>query len=141
MIAGLFLYSKNSQEEYLFKEYPVRSIILPGNYKLNAYRATTAEERELGLSGTRYLSPRDGMIFEFPYENQWYFWMKDMSIPIDIVWISKEMEIVHIERNLTPDSYPKSFGPKNYALYVLEVAAGVSEKTNLKIGDKIIFED
>lgn len=138
---GFFLYSKNSHTSYLFKEYPTRTVILPSDYKITAYRATTNEEREQGLSGTAYLSPRDGMLFEFPYENQWYFWMKDMSIPIDIIWISKDMTVVHIEENLSPDTYPESFGPPSNALYVLETASGVVKKTNLKIGDKIIFED
>lgn len=138
---GMFLYSKKNREPYLFSDYETRTIVLSENYKINAYRATTKEQRELGLSGTTFLASHDGMLFEFPYENQWYFWMKDMVIPIDIIWVNKDMSVVYIEKNLSPDTYPQSFGPKENALYVLEVASGVSEKVNLTIGDKIIFED
>lgn len=135
---GVRMYVK-SRIDYSFESFPTRTVVLPGEYTINAYRALTAEARERGLSGTKYLSKNDGMLFEFPYENQWYFWMKDMSIPIDIIWIDANNNVVHVEKNLSPDTYPESFGPKSNALYVLEVASGVSEKVNLKIGDKIIF--
>ncbi len=125
---------------YPFGGYLTKTLVLPGDYEVNAYRATTADAREQGLSRTSYLAPHDGMLFEFPYENQWYFWMKDMVIPIDIIWIDKRMTVIYIEKNLNPDTYPQSFGPASNALYVLEVASGVSEKTNLKVGDKIIFK-
>ena len=108
---------------------------------ITAYKAISPEEQAQGLSGTTYLNSHDGMLFEFPYENLWNFWMKDMLIPIDIVWISKEMTIVHIEHSLTPETYPNSFGPSTNALYVLEVASGIAQKAKLKVGDKIIFND
>lgn len=135
-----YLYFTEKKTEYSFGQYPAVELVLPGDYEIVAYRASTQETREKGLSGTTYLDPHDGMLFEFPYENLWFFWMKDMSIPIDIIWINKDMQVIHIEKDVQPDTYPQSFGPKENALYVLEVASGVSEKTSLKIGDKIILQ-
>lgn len=137
----LFFYFTKNRAEYSFEQYSTIDVVLPNDYTIVAYRATTQETREKGLSGTTYLASHDGMIFEFPYENLWYFWMKDMLIPIDIVWISKDMTVVHIEQKVHPNTYPHSFGPPSNALYVLELASGISEKTNLKVGDKIYFSD
>lgn len=138
-----FLFSRitTNPVDYIFSSYPTRTVVFPDGTEITAYRATTQSEREQGLSGTTSLSQKDGMLFEFPYENLWYFWMKDMTIPIDIIWISKDMSVVHIEHTLDSSTFPNSFGPKQSALYVLEVASGVSKKVNLKVGDKIIFRD
>lgn len=135
-----YFFQQRVHLEYPFATYSTKTLILPGEFEINAYRATTPEDREQGLSRTAYLAQHDGMLFEFPYENQWNFWMKDMIIPIDIIWIDKNMRVIYIEKNLSPNTFPQSFGPTTNSLYVLEVASGVSEKTNLKVGDKIIFQ-
>ncbi len=142
-IVGVFTWNsyQNRSGGYLFQNYPTVAIEFPNGQTITAYKAISPEEQAQGLSGTTYLNPHDGMLFEFPYENLWNFWMKDMLIPIDIVWISKEMTIVHIEHSLTPETYPNSFGPSANSLYVLEVASGVAQKAKLKVGDKIIFND
>lgn len=97
--------------------------------------ADTDEERALGLSGTKNISNREGLLFVFPTDDVYGFWMKDMNFPIDIVWIDKNMKIVHIEKNLSPESYPKVFTPDAESRYVLEISAGQAEQLKLKIGD------
>jgi uncharacterized membrane protein (UPF0127 family) len=37
--------------------------------------------------------------------------MKDMRVPLDIIWLSDTGDIVHIERSVSPDSYPRVFYP------------------------------
>src|SRR3989344_2846222 len=62
-------------------------------------------ERERGLSGTPALAPTEGMLFEFPTNALHSIWMKDMLIPIDIVWLSDEFLVVDIRENVSPDSF------------------------------------
>lgn len=95
-------------------------------------------KRTLGLSGKPSLN-EEGMMFVFEKMGNYTFWMKNMLFPIDIIWIDDNFNIVGIEKNLSPDSYPKSFGEKYQALYVLEVPTSYSEKNNIKVGDKIVF--
>jgi uncharacterized membrane protein (UPF0127 family) len=140
LVAGFFVWNQYSNSSvYLLKNYSTATIELPNNHKITAYKAISSEQHSKGLSGIVYLPSSEGMLFEFPYENLWNFWMKDMLIPIDIVWINKDMVVVHIEERVDPDTYPQSFGPSQNSLYVVELASGVVEKTNLKVGDKIIF--
>ena len=129
-IVGVFTWNsyQNRSGGYLFQNYPTVAIEFPNGQTITAYKAISPEEQAQGLSGTTYLNSHDGMLFEFPYENLWNFWMKEMTI-------------VHIEHSLTPETYPNSFGPSTNALYVLEVASGIAQKAKLKVGDKIIFND
>jgi hypothetical protein len=101
--------------------------------------ALTAGERARGLSGRVGLGENIGMLFVFDNEGIYPFWMKDMNFPIDIIWINKDLKVVYVKENATPDSFPESFSPGEKALYVLEVPAGFSEKNNLKIGDGVVF--
>ena len=101
--------------------------------------ATTTREQEQGLSGRKDLADDAGMLFIFQKPSVNYFWMKDMNFPIDMVWIDENFQVVYIEKNAKPESYPKTFGPNKNSKYVLEVQARFSEKNNLKVGEKIEF--
>jgi uncharacterized membrane protein (UPF0127 family) len=101
--------------------------------------ANTKYSLEKGLSGREPLSDDQGMLFIFPTEDEYGFWMKDMKFPIDIIWINSQMKIVHIEKSVSPNTYPKILTPTAPAIYVLEISAGQSDLLNIKIGDSVIF--
>lgn len=101
--------------------------------------AVTDEEKELGLSGFSTLSENQGMLFIFDAPGRYGFWMKDMHFPIDIIWLDRDLTVVHVERSVSPDTYPNVFTPDADASYVLETASGFSEKNNLKEGDRADF--
>lgn len=113
-----------------------RLISLVGHF-LEVEIAASEQDRSRGLSGRPGLEPGTGMLFVFDVPAQYGFWMKDMNFPIDIIWISNDEKIVHIEKNVSPDSYPKIFTPNRPAKAVLEVSAGLSETLGLKIGDSV----
>ena len=94
---------------------------------------------EKGLSGHEPLASNQGMFFIFEKPDKYGFWMKEMKFPIDIIWINSNFEIIHIEKSVRPDTYPKIFYPSSKALYVLEIPAGQSLKVNLKIGNSVKF--
>ena len=96
-------------------------------------------KRELGLSGVKALKDNEGMFFVFNSVGFYPFWMKEMLFPIDILWIGDDFKIVGIEKDVSPNTYPKSFGEKYLSRYVLEVSAPYSDKNNIKVGDKITF--
>ena len=99
--------------------------------------ADTPETRSRGLSGRSELSFDEGMLFVFPEDGAYGFWMKDMQIPIDIIWMSQAGVVVDMALNVSPDTYPASFFPKTPARYVLEVAAGFAERYSVRIGDTV----
>ncbi len=104
---------------------------------ITAEVADTKSSRELGLSGRSQMNINEGLLFVFDVPGKYGFWMKDMLYALDIVWINQNGVVVEIERNVTPESYPKTFMNKSPASYVLELNGGVAEKQGLYIGSKI----
>ena len=123
-----FLYNKN---------YPSKLIL--GGKVFTVEVADTTKLLEKGLSGHLPLKDDEGMLLVFQKEDQYGFWMKDMLFSIDVLWIDSNLKIVHIEKSLRPETYPKIFYPNNKALYVLEVKAGQTQNLNVKIGDSVEF--
>lgn len=101
--------------------------------------ADTPEERKRGLSGTAPLGQYEGKLFIFDSPAQYGIWMKDMNYAIDVLWFSADRELVYIEENMSPDSYPKVYAPDMNALYVLEIPAHSVRSLNLKLGDQLLL--
>lgn len=118
-----------------------REITLPKG-TIYAEVADTLESRTQGLSGRSGLRENEGLLFIFEQPGRYGFWMKDMLFPIDMIWISADGTVVHIERNVSPDTYSKQSPPQTFvntpdAKYVLELASGESEKFGLYLGTKV----
>jgi len=96
--------------------------------------AETQEQLTKGLMNRQSLDPDKGMLFIFEIEHEHSFWMKDTLIPLDIIWINTNMQVVHIERNVQPcDEECETMVPEQKAKYVLEINPGILD---IKIGDK-----
>ena len=65
--------------------------------------------------------------------------MKDMNYAIDIIWADQEGKIVHIEENVTPDTFPNTFSSPSPAWFVVEANAGFVAQHGIAIGDKIVL--
>ncbi|MFC1704117.1 DUF192 domain-containing protein [Candidatus Omnitrophota bacterium] len=103
--------------------------------------AVTPQERISGLMHRRRLSANRGMLFLFEDEFPHGFWMKNTYIPLDIIWLDRDKEIVFIERNVQPCFSDKcqSIVPDVKAMYVLELNAGVANNIGLSEGDRAQF--
>lgn len=106
-----------------------------GTTTLSLLLARTETEQEKGLGDRTGLEDTTGMLFIFPYPDFHLIWMKDMHFPIDIIWLDHNFEIVGLQNNVAPETYPQTFGAPVKDLYVLEVNAHYVEKNNLKVGD------
>jgi hypothetical protein len=101
--------------------------------------ADTDALRTQGLSSRESLKDGEGMFFIFEEPDFYKIWMKDMNFPIDIIFISPDFKIIGIENNISPNTYPQTFSPKEKSKYVLEVNANFSSKNNFQIGDFVKF--
>lgn len=99
----------------------------------------TPEEKEKGLGGRAGLAQGEGMLFAFPKDDEYGFWMKDMRFAIDIIWLSAGGVVVHIEKNVSPNTYPHVFKPKEAARYVLELPAGYTDVYTVHPGSAVQF--
>ncbi len=98
--------------------------------------AVTDAERATGLMDRESLPDNAGMWFVFPHPVDDNFWMKDTLIPLDLIFVGENMEIVHIHENATPKSLKLIGSPVDY-MYVLEINGGKSAENGFKVGDKI----
>lgn len=99
------------------------------------------EQRAQGLMFRDHLRPNTGMLFVFPSDGEYSFWMKNTLIPLDMLWIDVNQTVVHVKHDVQPcrtDDCP-TYSPGVSARYVLELAAGEAKKHNLKAGDKLTF--
>jgi uncharacterized membrane protein (UPF0127 family) len=101
--------------------------------------ADTPRLQHQGLSGRRELPEGRGMWFVFDTPGLYGFWMPDMLISIDIIWLDEEFHVVTIKEHATPDSYPQLFYPTSPAKYVLEVPSGYARKIGLTEGSVVIL--
>ncbi len=126
---------------FLFLLLPLREerppLLQVNDFPLIIEVVSKREDRVKGLSGREYLPKGEAMLFVFEEEGRHSIWMKDMYFSIDIIWISKEGEVIYIKEEVSPETFPEAFSPKEKAKYVLETNAGFVKKVNLKVGDKI----
>ena len=108
----------------------------------NAEVASSFSARMKGLMYRESLAEDTGMIFSFSGEDRHAFWMKNTLIPLDIIWISENKEIVYIAQNVQPckSIICPSVSSDKPAKYVLEINGGKADETGLKIGDKANFD-
>ena len=101
--------------------------------------ALTQQEQAKGLMFREKLDENKGMLFVFKEEAVYPFWMRNTLIPLDIIWLNYEKEVVFISKNTQPcpsDLCP-SINPEKTAKYVLELNAGTADKIGLQPGDQM----
>lgn len=127
-VFGLVKCKKEKTTEVCFK-----------NHCFSVELALKPEEQKRGLTFRENLDLDKGMLFVFKKEAKHSFWMKNTLIPLDIIWINKNKEVIFISENTQPckESSCFSIKPSENAKYVLEINAGISKKIGLTIGDKI----
>ncbi len=105
--------------------------------EFSVIRVDDQEERIQGLSGRESLPLDHVMLFVFDFADVYGIWMKDMNFPIDILWLDAEGNLIHIEDNISPDTYPKVFFPPGKSLYIIEANAGFALQNSLSVGKKL----
>ena len=106
-----------------------------GSVEVNTEIADTPLKHIKGLMFRKSLPENNGMLFIFNNEDYYNFWMVNTTIPLDMIWINRDMEIVHIEKNTQPCFINcKIYSPKEKAKYVLEANAGFVDKHKIEVG-------
>jgi uncharacterized membrane protein (UPF0127 family) len=113
-------------------------------YKLQVEIVRTDEEKELGLMGRESLADDEGMLFVYGENRKPIIWMKNMLIPIDIIFIGEDLKISFIQKSVEPctaefDRQCHRYSSTRPSTYVLEVPAGYAERNDIVEGDKIIL--
>ena len=94
--------------------------------------ASTSGTRRKGLLGISHLDENAGL-WIVPCEAVHTFWMR---IPIDVVFLDRQGYVKKVRANLR--SWRLAMDLRAHS--VLELAAGVLEKSGTQVGDHLIFE-
>ena len=108
--------------------------------KVNVEIADDNMERARGLMFREKLDENYGMFFVFEDEENQTFWMKNTLIPLDIIFIDKDMKIVDVKFAFPCQKNPCDlYISSKPSKYVLEVNGNFTIKNNIKIGDSIVL--
>lgn len=103
--------------------------------------ADTSEERARGLMNRESLGENSGMLFVYEEEADRSFWMKNTLIPLDIIFLNSNFEVINIEKASpepnTSDSDLQRYRSERPAQYVLEINQNRSNEIGLEKGSKI----
>jgi uncharacterized membrane protein (UPF0127 family) len=100
----------------------------------------TEAQIERGLMFREHLPPDQGMLFQMSEDKIWSFWMKNTLIPLDIIFISKDLTIAGIAANAEPRTETLREVDKP-SMYVLEVNGGYCAAHQVVAGAKVRFEN
>lgn len=111
-----------------------------GGVSLNIELATTSQAQLKGLGSRTSIPEAYGMLFVFPKDDYYGFWMKDTLIPLDMFWLDAKGQVVSIKQNALPKSYPTAFYPSVPARYVLETRAGFALLHGIATGTPLLLQ-
>lgn len=112
-------------------------------HEINVWVARSNQELSKGLGGVSQMNENQGMIFIFTQKDiHPSFWMKDMLIPLDMIWIN-DGKVAQIHKDVPPPQSPTDnlplYTPDQPIDYVLEVNAGFSDRNGIEAGDSVEF--
>ena len=125
---------------YTFSNEKIEVSIYNKNITFNVEVAKTIEERRTGLMYRKELLNNEGMLFIFPSEKIIQLWMKNTYIPLDVIFISENKVIVDLKKNMEKLS-ETIVESKVKSRYALEFNAGLINKLDIEIGDKVLFNE
>ena len=105
---------------------------------VNIELADTEETRERGLMFRTSLATNSGMLFIFEEPLVPAFYMKNTTLPLDIVFISASNRVVTIKQ-MTPFDEKTLHRPEAPVKFALEVNAGWAARHDVKKGDPVVF--
>ena len=109
------------------------------NVSFDVEVADTPIKRTIGLMNRTELPQKSGMLFIFDQEGIQGFWMKSTLIPLDMIFISADKKIVHIQKSAQPCKVLdcETYSSEKPAKYVVEINGGLSDKLGIDEGQKV----
>lgn len=105
-----------------------------GNKQYNVQEAKTQDEKAKGLQGIQELPKNEGMLFYYDSPQEVSMWMKDTNIPLDIIFINDDQEVIKVCQGKPND---ETLITVQDVSYVLEI----NIDSGIKVGDELEFED
>lgn len=117
---------------------PIAATVILGNEEIELEVAKTPEQKSLGLMYRSSVAKEQGMLFPFEIPRNVSFWMKNVSIPLDMIFLYRG-EIKAIFADVPPcsaDPCP-TYGPSTVIDQVIELSGGRAAELGIKVGDRV----
>lgn len=103
--------------------------------------ADTPLKQMKGLMFRDKLDADAGMLFIFRSEKPRSFWMKNTTIPLDLIFLSANGTIIDIKENFEPCEtlVCPSYRSQAPAQHVVEVNAGFASENDIQVGHKVVI--
>lgn len=98
--------------------------------------AETDAERKRGLMRQRSLGFDRGMLFIFDAVEEGGMWMRNTPLPLDIIFVAPDSQVINIARRTTPFS-EETIEPDAPRKFVVEVRAGFADRFGLTDSTRI----
>ena len=123
------------------EDYSRSDLTLPGGRVIKVDMMISQLDLGRGMKYRSSLAPDHGMLFVHATPGYYRYWMYQVLIPLDIIWMDTDRKIILIMPDAqpcktTPDQCPQYGSPKP-AHYVLELAGGMAKKYNLRVGQQV----
>lgn len=125
-------------------DFQTTPLTLPGGQQIRVEVVTRQADMMRGMMFRESLAPNRGMLFVHGSASLYQYWMYQVRIPLDLLWLDMNRQVVEI----SPDTPPcpsqsakecPSFGGHKMAVYVLELPGGAAARFGIRIGDSVKF--
>ena len=153
LLIGIFLVgcSPSTQAEYskdVNKEItengqllPIEATVTIDNTLIELEVAKTPEQQQIGLMYRQFLDKNRGMIFVFEELRPLRFWMKNVNISLDMIFLI-DGRVKAVLSNIPPCSLDpcSTYGPDGLANQVIELPGGMAKELGIEPGDQLEIE-
>lgn len=116
--------------------------VMRGDMRITELHVEVADDLQEKLNGLMFresLSSGHGMLFIYDPSENAHMWMKNTLIPLDMLFINSNQQIVHIHHKAEPHSL-KPIGAGQMTSAVIEIAGGEAKARDIRVGDRILIE-
>lgn len=133
VVAGACGADESSTQDPSFETEGELTFYYPGGDTVRTIAVDIAEtetERQRGLMRQRSLGYDRGMLFIFEEVDTGGMWMKNTPLPLDILFVAPDSQIINIARRTTPFS-EETIEPDAPKKFVVEVRGGFADRFGL----------
>ena len=153
LLIGIFLvgcspstqaeYSKDVNKEITenVQQLPIEATVTINDNLIELEVAKTPEQQQIGLMYRQSLDKNRGMIFVFQELRPLRFWMKNVDISLDMIFLI-DGRVRAVLSNVPPctvDPCP-TYGPDSLANQVIELRGGRAKELGIEAGDQLEIE-
>ncbi|MDJ0597334.1 MAG: DUF192 domain-containing protein [Crocosphaera sp.] len=120
---------------------PIEATIKINETVIELEVAKTREQQKIGLMYRQSLDENRGMIFVFDQIRPVKFWMKNVNIYLDMIFLVNG-KVKAVLSNVPPCSVDPcpTYGPENLVNQVIELRGGRAKELGIEAGDELEIE-